>query len=64
MKKAGDILGAFFYGSGLTFFLTEIVFPGHLDSNVVLVMMFGVGSIWAAIMAIWIDFLKEVVDPI
>ncbi len=38
--------------------------PEHLDSNAALVVMFGVGSIFAGIMGIWIDFKKEVVDPI
>ena len=63
MEKAGDILGAFFWGSGATFLVFIYSSPDTMYTNGAITVMFGVGSIFAAITAWWIDFKKEVVEP-
>ena len=63
MGKAGDILGVFFFGSGTMYLFFFFEHPEALNSNAAISAMFGVGSIFAAITAWWIDFKKEVVDP-
>ena len=59
MEKVGDILGSFFLGSSGVFLVLCFEGPHLMENSGGITAMFGVGSIFAAGTAWWIDFKKK-----